>query len=432
MVVDDGTCEHYFYSEPGGCMGSIEFNGSIEYPDRNLLKKRYDAQYPALEQEREGLEKRLRMLLQAESIGGTVKGRIKSFESYYAKLLRRLSSPGHDRAAGEATEEVIKDLLGIRILTPFLDSVSDIEKLVRSNFPVFEVERKGEEQSFREFGYRSVHLNLRLGSGNFCEIQIRTILQDAWAEVEHEIVYKGSFTPFDEPLKRKLAALNATLSLSDIIFQEIRDYQRKLNLEVQLRRDTFRNQVRSASQDTGAEKRESNVQACGDSSDSSEETDKSTDQDQLLLKALQIHNRGGYREAIDLYSSILTGSLPPDIRSLTLVHRGMARFAYADYKGAEKDFLEAVEFGGSEEKPYSYLGMLYRATGVPRKALDAFTRVLSSDPYHIESLIGAAQALFDLGDAAASVEYCDRAMKLNPDMPQLRHLRNRAVRRLGF
>jgi putative GTP pyrophosphokinase len=114
--------------------------------------------------------------------------------------------------------------------------VADIEKLVRSNFPVFEVERKGEEQSFREFGYRSVHLNLRLSSGNFCEIQIRTILQDAWAEVEHEIVYKGSFTPFDEPLKRKLAALNATLSLSDIIFQELRNYQRKLNREVRFRR----------------------------------------------------------------------------------------------------------------------------------------------------------------------------------------------------
>jgi hypothetical protein len=44
--------------------------------------------------------------------------------------------------------------------------------------------------------------------------------------------------------------------------------------------------------------------------------------------------------------------------------------------------------------------MLYRATGVPRKALDAFTRVLSADPYRIESLIGTAQALYDLGDAA--------------------------------
>jgi hypothetical protein len=58
-------------------MGSIEYNGSIEYPDRNLLKKRYDGKYPALEQERDRLEKRLRMLLEAESVVGTVKGQDK-------------------------------------------------------------------------------------------------------------------------------------------------------------------------------------------------------------------------------------------------------------------------------------------------------------------------------------------------------------------
>jgi putative GTP pyrophosphokinase len=54
-----------------------------------------------------------------------------------------------------------------------------------------------------------------------CEVQVRTILQDAWAEVEHELVYKAEFTPFDEPMKRKLAALNANLTLSDMLFQEI-------------------------------------------------------------------------------------------------------------------------------------------------------------------------------------------------------------------
>jgi len=72
-----------------------------------------------------------------------------------------------------------------------------------------------------------------------CEIQVRTILQDAWAEVEHELIYKSKFLPFDQPLKRKMAALNANLTLSDIIFQEIREYQRQLNQELEKRRRQF-------------------------------------------------------------------------------------------------------------------------------------------------------------------------------------------------
>ena len=72
-----------------------------------------------------------------------------------------------------------------------------------------------------------------------CEIQLCTILQDAWSEVEHELVYKTNFNPFDEPLKRKLAALNATLNLSDTLFQEIRDYQRLLQSELNKRRESF-------------------------------------------------------------------------------------------------------------------------------------------------------------------------------------------------
>ena len=104
---------------------------------------------------------------------------------------------------------------------------------------MLDVERKGSERSFREFGYESIHLlvelpeDLREEARGFdrpaFEVQLRTILQEAWAEVEHELVYKAEFTPFDEPMKRKLAALNANLSLSDIIFQEILDYQRRLN-----------------------------------------------------------------------------------------------------------------------------------------------------------------------------------------------------------
>ena len=53
-------------------------------------------------------------------------------------------------------------------------------------------------------------------------------MQDAWAEVEHELVYKSDITLPNQSIRRKLASLNATLTLSDLIFQEIRDYQKEI------------------------------------------------------------------------------------------------------------------------------------------------------------------------------------------------------------
>jgi len=123
----------------------------------------------------------------------------------------------------------INDVLAMRIICPFLRDLDEVEAAIATQYDIVEIERKGQNHSFREFGYESVHVLIRIPDEilplcnglerSVIEIQLRTILQEAWAEVEHELVYKAEFTPFDEPLKRKLAALNATLTLSDIIFR---------------------------------------------------------------------------------------------------------------------------------------------------------------------------------------------------------------------
>jgi putative GTP pyrophosphokinase len=162
----------------------------------------------------------------------TVKSRTKDFASFYKKYLRLLNQTSRD-----GKPPVITDLIGIRIICPFIEDLALVEEALKRKFEVLEVERKGSEHSFKEFGYQSTHLLITIPAGlietqgmqdcGVAEVQIRTILQDAWAEVEHELVYKAEFTPFDDPMKRKLAAVNASLFLADIIFQEIRDYQRQ-------------------------------------------------------------------------------------------------------------------------------------------------------------------------------------------------------------
>ena len=141
-------------------------------------------------------------------------------------------------------------MLGIRVICAFLEDLKTVEEQISKIFKIIEIERKGADRTFSEFGYESIHFLVEIPEefktdkdtvpdGLVCEIQVRTILQDAWAEVEHELVYKSEFSPFDLPLRRKLASLNASLSLSDIIFQEIRDYQNKLNKELDCRRESF-------------------------------------------------------------------------------------------------------------------------------------------------------------------------------------------------
>ena len=76
-------------------------------------------------------------------------------------------------------------------------------------------------------------ISITRGCGYTCrhvvEVQVRTILQDAWAEVEHELIYKSHFRfPNSDSIRKKLAAVNASLSLADMIFQEIRDAQKEM------------------------------------------------------------------------------------------------------------------------------------------------------------------------------------------------------------
>ncbi|MDY7029967.1 MAG: (p)ppGpp synthetase, partial [Spirochaetota bacterium] len=231
------------------------------YPDRIQLQEAYALKLPVYEEVLENFLRRLDRDLKEQGVRFSLKFRVKSFSSYYKKMLRKIGGEKNPN-----NNPNIQDILGIRIVCPFLESLQSVEEILRSHYTLFEVERKGAEHSFREFGYQSIHLLLELPEDlresypeldiDICEVQIRTILQDAWSEVEHELVYKANFTPYDESLRRKLAALNANLSLSDVIFQEIRDYQRSLHTELRKRRRSFTERVETETSGTSLKSRE--------------------------------------------------------------------------------------------------------------------------------------------------------------------------------
>jgi putative GTP pyrophosphokinase len=365
-----------------------------------------------------------------------VKGRLKDFPSYHKKYIRILKN------ASQAIPPEITDLIGLRVVCPFLEDMVVAEKIIKENFAVVEAERKGAGYSFKEFGYESTHLLINIPPDllrkrgdcgcKVAEIQIRTSLQDAWAEVEHELVYKAEFTPFDEPMKRKLAALNASLSLADTVFQEIRSYQRQLNGELGKRRDSFYQKIEESTDALLFGGLESGESSAGvkpgsglrfpvpESGRASGFPDGrlaalSSTVDDLLLNALYAHNKNLFDEAIEFYSRILEMKIDDSIRSLIHKHRGMAYFAQSKYQDAIDDFSSSLEWDKKAYKSAYYRGVVHAVQQRYSDAAEDFTLSLTINPYQSFCLFRRGQAYYHIGDYPQALADCDSSLALEPD-----------------
>lgn len=370
-----------------------------------------------------------------------LKSRIKSFKSYYAKVVRqRADSIYH-------TDKLVclTDMIGIRVVCAFLEDIPNVVKQISEKYSVREVERKGETMSFKEFGYESVHIlinipkecldlsvlnpalvkDLPIPEELCCEVQVRTILQDAWAEVEHELIYKTEFTPFDAPLRRKLACVNASLSLADTIFQEIRDYQKNFQRAVDERRETFYKKAdvitdKENDLQVGKVQEEPKKEDIGRVSPYVRGTI-----DDMILRALQAHNGGNLDLAVTIYSDILNSKsqLNDNVLSVIHKHRGMAFFAQNKYKEALEDFERSAGFGKDNFRSIYYMGIVYGVTGQNEKALEAFTKSLELNGFQSHAYYRRALTYFNLADYQKSLADLNEAARLGLDNDECKALR---------
>ena len=406
----------------------------IKLPDRNTLRDEYDKDLPAMSLIARKLEKRISEIIIPVSSRPRVRGRVKSFESYFKKHIRILKN----KVSGDSPR--ITDLIGIRIICLFLEDLAAIETLLENEFQVIEAEKKGRSHTFREFGYESIHLLIVIPEGlvndkprcETAEIQIRTILQDAWAEVEHELVYKAEFNPFDTPLKRKLAAVNASLSLADIIFQEIRYYQRELNGELGKRRDSFFRKIEDSTDAVLFSGEKASVNSIKKKTAPSDEmlpsigsvassgsdegipplSPAGASMDDLLLEALSAHNKKRFDEAIAIYTRILQTEPVAAISSLIYKHRGMAFFARSHYEEAIADFSESSRLDPKSYKASYYEGIVCSVLMRYSHALDAYNRSLEINPYQPYCLYRRGQAYYHLEDYPQALGDCEAALAI--------------------
>jgi ppGpp synthetase/RelA/SpoT-type nucleotidyltranferase len=163
----------------------------------------------------------------------SVTGRTKSVTSFAAKAVRTrdgiplYSDPLHE----------ITDQLGVRVITYLHSDVAAVAELLDDQMSLLDDRDLGQETASEgRFGYASRHLLVEVepGSslaeqhpglvGQAASVQIRTVLQHAWAEFEHDIRYKGHIPEEHAPdLDRRFTLAAGLLELADREFSAIRD-----------------------------------------------------------------------------------------------------------------------------------------------------------------------------------------------------------------
>ena len=163
-----------------------------------------------------------------------IEGRVKDPEECIKKFQRKYQSKLEADEQPYEISDFISDLVGIRIVCLYEDQVSLVSELLQQHFKTLNVTDKttAVESTEDSFGYKGLHLDLALNAqmaslpkhlphAECCfEVQIRSLIQDAWSRLDHKIKYKKSI-PVD--LKRRISVLSALFELADREFKEIRN-----------------------------------------------------------------------------------------------------------------------------------------------------------------------------------------------------------------
>lgn len=153
------------------------------------------------------------------------------------KTFNRLQEKLERKNKYESIQE-ITDLVGVRIVTYFEDEIDLIAKIIAVEFKI-DIKNSIDKREIENdrFGYKSLHYVAQFTKERFklleykpyrnlkFEIQIRSILQHGWAEIEHDIGYKGEFE-IPDIAKRSFSRIAALLETADIEFVRLKEMLR--------------------------------------------------------------------------------------------------------------------------------------------------------------------------------------------------------------
>jgi ppGpp synthetase/RelA/SpoT-type nucleotidyltranferase len=159
----------------------------------------------------------------------SITSRLKSLDSFSKKVTDHLDK--------YQNYEEITDIVGERIILYFDDDVDKVATLIKNEFIIDNensIDKRIRDQP-DQFGYQSLHLIIQLNenrtslleyskyAGIKAEIQIRSMLQHTWAEIEHDLGYKNK-VGVPKEIRTRFARLAGLFDLADDEFVAIRDY----------------------------------------------------------------------------------------------------------------------------------------------------------------------------------------------------------------
>ena len=209
-------------------MASLDFE-----QEKQAFRDYYSDNFDRLSSAAESLRTLIYLLLADRNTFETpvVASRLKEREECVGKFKRKYQSKLEKSATPYEIKDYITDLIGLRIVCLYNDEIPKIREIMEANFMLVQVTDKiaDMESSDDSFGYKALHLDLRLKEPRASlpeydqirnlqfELQIRTIVQDAWGNLDHKIKYKKAVPP---PLARRINVLSALFELADQEFRK--------------------------------------------------------------------------------------------------------------------------------------------------------------------------------------------------------------------
>lgn len=165
-------------------------------------------------------------------------GRAKSIASFREKLQRKSYSD---------PEAQMQDLAASRVVCLFESDLERVKDIIVDSFHVVEIDDKSEGLGDDLMGYQGYHIIVRLGDKYlgpryndvkdlFCEIQVRTVLQDAWSKISHKLVYKSEAS-IPRQLRRNLNNVSSLMEIAQSVFDTVKvgqeEYMENLRRKVE-------------------------------------------------------------------------------------------------------------------------------------------------------------------------------------------------------
>lgn len=175
----------------------------------------------------EGLEKYIKFYLKdvlfTRGFAVSIETRVKDDYSLFKKLILRRHKKG------SYSYEQMTDKLGIRIICRFKEEIPYVRKIVEEIFEPLHAENFYEKMEYYEQGYKGIHIDAKLKSTDphfekykelIFEIQIRTLCDNVWAVIYHDIGYKPQMMASNQ-IKRNLHCLAGSLEVADYCFSDV-------------------------------------------------------------------------------------------------------------------------------------------------------------------------------------------------------------------